>query len=308
MKNKEVFIILKKFFPILAIGLAIFLAACGSENGSESADSGGSDGDGGKLEELREKGTVTVGFANEKPYAYEEEGELKGAAVDIAKAVFAELGIDNMDAKLADFSQLIPGLQAGQFDVVTAGMAILPERCENALFSEPEMKYGEGLIVPKGNPLGLQSYKDIAANPDVTVVVMEGTTEIGFLKEEGVSEDQIVTAPDIPATFSAVQSGRADATTGTEMTVKMALESLDSDDLEFVESFEQPDVDGVPSYGAAAFSLENADLKDAYNEVLEKLKEDGTVAELLEKNYFSAEMNMVQPGEVTTEAICNGEI
>ena len=160
----------------------------------------------------------------------------------------------------------------------------------------------------KGNPLGLQSYKDIAANPDVTVVVMEGTTEIGFLKEEGVSEDQIVTAPDIPATFSAVQSGRADATTGTEMTVKMALESLDSDDLEFVESFEQPDVDGVPSYGAAAFSLENADLRDAYNEVLEKLKEDGTVAELLEKNYFSAEMNMVQPGEVTTEAICNGEI
>lgn len=308
MKNKEVFIILKKFFPILAIGLAIFLAACGSENGSESADSGGSDGDGGKLEELREKGIVTVGFANEKPYAYEEEGELKGAAVDIAKAVFAELGIDNMDAKLADFSQLIPGLQAGQFDVVTAGMAILPERCENALFSEPEMKYGEGLIVPKGNPLGLQSYKDIAANPDVTVVVMEGTTEIGFLKEEGVSENQIVTAPDIPATFSAVQSGRADATTGTEMTVKMALESLDSDDLEFVESFEQPDVDGVPSYGAAAFSLENADLKDAYNEVLEKLKEDGTVAELLEKNYFSAEMNMVQPGEVTTEAICNGEI
>ena len=104
MKNKEVFIILKKFFPILAIGLAIFLAACGSENGSESANSGGSDGDGGKLEELREKGTVTVGFANEKPYAYEEEGELKGAAVDIAKAVFAELGIDNMDAKLADFS------------------------------------------------------------------------------------------------------------------------------------------------------------------------------------------------------------
>ena len=60
---------------------------------------------------------------------------------------------------------------------------------------------------------------------------------------------QITNAEDIPATFSAVESGRADATTGTEMTIKMALESVNSTKLEFVEGFEQPDVEGVPSYG-----------------------------------------------------------
>lgn len=300
---------MKKIFVLLVVGFAILLAACGSGSDDEGSSNGGESSEGGgKLAELQEKGSVTIGFANEKPYAYEENGEIKGEAVDIAIAVFKELGIEKVESKLADFSQLIPGVQAGQFDVITAGMAILPERCENALFAEPEMKYGEGLIVPAGNPLGLESYKDIAANPDVTVVVMEGTTEIGFLEEEGVSPDQIVTAPDIPATFSAVQSGRADATTGTEMTVKMALESLGTDDLEFVETFEQPDVEGVPSYGAAAFNLEHEDLRDAYNEVLEKLKEDGTVAELLEKNSFSAERNMVEIGEVTTEQLCNGEL
>ncbi|MFC3039369.1 ectoine/hydroxyectoine ABC transporter substrate-binding protein EhuB [Virgibacillus xinjiangensis] len=298
--------LLSTSFLVLMI---LLLAACGSGNESSGGNgNGGSESDGSKLEQLQEAGTVTIGFANEAPYAYEDNGELKGASVDIAKAVFEELGIDNMESQLSDFSQLIPGLQAGQFDVVTAGMAIQPGRCENAAFSEPTMQYGEGLIVQAGNPLGLESYEDIADNPDATVVVMEGATENEFLRSEGVSDDQIQTASDIPATFSAVESGRADATTGTEMTVKMALESADTDGLEFVESFEQPDIEGVPSYGAAAFSLENTELRDAYNEVLQQLKEDGTVAELLEANGFSEESNMVEPGEVTTEAICNGEV
>src|SRR5690625_6194184 len=82
---------------------------------------------------------------------------------------------------------------------------------------------------------------------------MQGATEIGFVQEMGVDEDQIKSAPDIPATFSDVESGRADVTTATEMTLKMALLSADNDDIEFVEDFEQPDVEGNPSYGSAAF-------------------------------------------------------
>jgi polar amino acid transport system substrate-binding protein len=291
---------LKKLLLISVFVLALFLlGACG---GSEDAS-----GEGGKLAALQEAGTVTIGFANEKPYAYEEGGELKGASVDIAKAVFAELGIDDIESKLSDWGQLIPGLQAGQFDVITAGMAIQPGRCKNAAFSEPTMQYGEGLIVQKGNPLGLESYADIANNSEASVVVMSGATENDFLLSEGVSEEQIQSAPDIPATFSAVESGRADATTGTEMTVKMALESSNNDSIEFVETFEQPDVEGVPSYGGAAFNLNDTELRDAYNEKLAELKEDGKVAEILEANGFSPESNMVEVGEVTTEALCNGE-
>lgn len=293
----------------LAALVMIVLAACGGAEETTEGASGtnGSSEATSKLEKLQEAGTVKIGFANEAPYAYEENGELKGANVEIAKAVFKELGIENVEAQLSDFSQLIPGVQAGQFDVITAGMAIKADRCERVLFSEPEMKYGEGLIVAAGNPNNLQSYKDIAANPDLKVVVMEGTTEIEFLQKEGVSPDQIITAPDIPATFSAVQAGRADATTGTEMTVKMALESAGTDALEFVETFEQPDVEGVPSYGAAAFNLEDEELRNAYNEKLQELKDNGTIAQLLEANGFSEISNMVTADEMTTEQACNGE-
>ena len=44
-------------------------------------------------------------------YAYEEDGELKGGAVAIAKAVFENLGIEEVDGHLSDFRQLIPGLK-----------------------------------------------------------------------------------------------------------------------------------------------------------------------------------------------------
>ncbi|REB08575.1 ectoine/hydroxyectoine ABC transporter substrate-binding protein EhuB [Sporosarcina sp. BI001-red] len=284
----------KALVGFLAIMMLVVLAACGE-------DSSGS-----KLEDLKEKGVVKVGFANEKPYAYEEDGELQGAAVAIAKAVFENLGIDEVDGKLSEFGNLIPGLGAGKFDVITAGMAITPDRCGNVAFGEPEIKYGEGLIVEKGNPMNLMSYKDIAANPEVKVAVMSGATEKEFMIKEGVAESQIMMVPDIPASFSAVESGRATVTTGTEMTIKMALESANIDKLEFVNEFEQPEIEGVPSYGAAAFLNEDDELREAYNAELKKMKENGEIAALIEPFGFTEEMNTVD-NDITTESVCSGE-
>lgn len=284
----------KSLVGFLAIMMLVVLAACGKEES------------GSKLEDLKEKGVVKVGFANEKPYAYEEDGELQGAAVAIAKAVFENLGIDEVDGKLSEFGNLIPGLGAGKFDVITAGMAITPDRCENVAFGEPEIKYGEGLIVETGNPMNLKSYKDIAANPDVKVAVMSGATEKGFMIKEGVAESQIMMVPDIPASFSAVESGRAAVTTGTEMTIKMALESANIDKLEFVNDFEQPEIEGVPSYGAAAFLNEDDELREAYNAELKKMKENGEIAALIEPFGFTEEMNTVDK-EITTKSVCSGE-
>ncbi|MHC8516716.1 ectoine/hydroxyectoine ABC transporter substrate-binding protein EhuB [Sporosarcina sp. ITBMC105] len=274
------------------------LAACGNDSSADGED---------LLQSLQDKGVVKVGFANEKPYAFEDDnGELQGGAVTIAKEVFKNLGIEEVDGHLSDFGQLIPGLGAGKFDVITAGMAITPDRCKSVAFGEPEMQYGEGLIVATGNPENLRSYKDIAANPDIKVAVMSGATEKDFMMREGVDESQIMMVPDIPASFAAVESGRAHATTGTEMTIKMALESANKDKLEFVTDFEQPDIEGVPSFGAAAFRIDDDELREAYNAELKKLKESGKIAELIEPFGFTEEMNVVDPA-ITTESVCSGE-
>lgn len=300
---------MKKLTLFLTLTLALVLAACG--NGEDSGDGEAEgNGDNGRVADLQEEGTVNVGFANEPPYAFEnsDTGELEGANIQIATAVFEEMGIEEVNGHLTDWGELIPGVQAGQYDVITAGMAILPDRCENAIFSEPEMQYGEGLVVAAGNPEGIQSYADIADNPDVTLALMEGTTQFDFVAQEGVSDDQIMSVADIPGQLSAVQSGNADVAAATESTIRTAYESLGSDDVELVEDFEQPDVVGVPSYGAAAFNQEDEELRDAYNEALETLKEDGTIDEILDNaDGFTADSNRVEVGEISTEELCEGE-
>ena len=136
---------------------------------------------------------------------------------------------------------------------------------------------------------------------------MEGTTQFDFVEQEGVSDDQIMSVADIPGQLSAVQSGNADVAAATEATIRTAYESLGSDDVELVEDFEQPDVEGIPSYGAAAFNQEDEELRDAYNEALETLKEDGTIDEILDNaDGFTADSNRVEVGEMTTEELCQG--
>lgn len=282
----------KSLIVLLSLSFVFTLSACG----------GGSPED--ALERIQESGKVTIGFSMEPPYAYEEDGELKGAAVRIAEAIFAELGVEEVEGVLQQWDNLIPGLQSGKYDVITAGMAITPERCENVDFGEPEIQYGEGIVVEKGNPKNIKSYADIAADEDITVAVMSGATEVAFLKESGVSESQILQVSDVAAGIAAVQAGRADVTTATEMTVKQAMLDTSGDALEYVVEFEQPDIDGVPSYGAAAFHPDADELREAYNEVLKEFKESGKLLEIIEDELWG-ELNLVDPS-LTTADVCAG--
>ncbi len=136
-----------------AVLVGASLAAC------SSTDSGG---DSSLLEQLQDEGVVTVGFAGEAPYSFEENGQLTGATVALHREIFGNLGIETVEGVNADFGALIPGLQANRFDVVSAGMSILPERCEQASFSDPEFNYTTALMVPTGNPMNLTDMQSVA--------------------------------------------------------------------------------------------------------------------------------------------------
>lgn len=254
------------------------------------------------LEQAREQGFIRVGFANEVPYAYANpDGTLTGEAVEVARAVFQELGIAEMDGVLTEFGSLIPGLQAGRFDVITAGMYVTPTRCEQVAFADPEYQIGEGIVVPEGNPMSIMSYEDIVANPEVRVGTGAGWLEYDYMIAMGVAENQIVTFPDAPAGMAGLQADRIDVFTGTSLTMREI--SGRTNGVEFVEAFEQPVIDGetVISYGAAAFRIEDAAFRDAYNEVLNAMKADGRLASTIEPFGFGA---TELPGAMTSAEFC----
>lgn len=254
------------------------------------------------LEQARERGFIRVGFANEVPYAYANpDGTLSGQAVEVARAVFAELGIPEMDGVLTEFGSLIPGLQANRFDAITAGMYVTPTRCEQVAFGDPEYQIGEGIVVPEGNPMGITSYEDIAANPEIRVGTGAGWLEYDYMIAMGVQDAQIVTFPDAPSGMAGLQANRIDVFTGTSLTMREIAGRTNG--VAFVEDFEQPVIDGEPiiSYGAAAFRIADADFRDAYNEVLAELKADGRLAELIEPFGFGA---TELPGAMTSAEFC----
>ena len=254
------------------------------------------------LEQARERGFIRVGFANEVPYAYAQpDGTLTGEAVEVARAIFERLGIPEMDGVLTEFGSLIPGLRAGRFDVITAGMYVTPTRCEQVAFADPEYQIGEGIVVPAGNPLGITSYLDIANDPSIRVGTGAGWLEYDYMVAMGVSEDQIVTFPDAPSGMAGLQADRIDVFTGTSLTMRNITDLTDG--VEFVEEFEQPVIDGetVISYGAAAFHPDDADFRDAFNEVLHELRASGELAEIIGVFGFGA---TELPGDVTSAELC----
>ena len=286
----------KRFLTLLLSSLLIgsLIAGC------STSDNGGA-GDEDTLARAQREGYVTVGFAQERPYAYQNEnGELTGEAVEVARSILSKLGIEELRGELTEFGSLIPGLNAGRYDMVTAGMFITPDRAQEALFANPEYSIGEAIAVKTGNPLSLHSYEDIAANSAAKVAVPAGAIEYDYLIASGVAEEQIVVVPDIAAALAALQADRADAFTATGPAVQAALETSNAANVERVEDFTQPMIDGesVRGYGATVFRQSDQRFVDVFNEGLEELKASGELLEILEHFGFTADE---LPGDVTTQ-------
>jgi ectoine/hydroxyectoine ABC transporter solute-binding protein len=192
-----------------------------ASNANEGMETGS-----GTLAELQESGSITIGIANEVPFGFTgEDGEATGIAPDVAKAVLAELGIDEVEANVVEFGQLIGGLQAGQYDMIAAGMYINEERAEQILFSDPDYCVAEGLAVPAGNPEGIVDYTSFVDNPDLTLAVATGTVEVGYAEDAGIPDDQLQVFADIDSMYAALEAGEVDAVTGTAATVQRQVDA-----------------------------------------------------------------------------------
>ncbi|MFI1187617.1 ectoine/hydroxyectoine ABC transporter substrate-binding protein EhuB [Streptomyces californicus] len=265
-------------------------------------DSGSATGEG-ALDKLRKQGFVRVAYANEAPYGYLEGKELKGEAPTLHREIFKALGVDELKPTLSEWDGLIPGLQAGKYDVVSAGMAITPERCGNAIFSEPEFISPTALMVRKGNP---KKVTDLASAKEagITIGVMSGAVEGGYAKGAGISEGRIKTLQKPQDGADAVKGGRIDAFLLTGISLRWLAKT--NPDTEVTEPF-VPEVDGKQQFspGGAVFRKGNEDLRDSFNRELKKIVSDRSrYVQLLEPYGFGE--SEIPPGDLRTADLCKG--
>lgn len=259
----------------------------------------------GTLERIKAAGKVRVGYANEAPYAYKDTAtdRLTGEAPEIARVILKDLGVKEVEGVLTEFGSLIPGLQAGRFDIIAAGMYITPERCAQVTFSNPTYRIGEAFAVKSGNPLDLHGYEGIRDNPDAKIGVVSGAIERKYARGVGIPEDRIVVFPSAPAALAGVKTGVVSAYAGTALTIQDLIDKDKSGLLERATPFTDPVIDGVQvaGYGAFAFRQDDKALADAFNAGLAKFLETPEHLELVRPFGFTERES---PGDATAAALC----
>lgn len=250
------------------------------------------------LERVEAGEPIRIGFANELPFAYPgDDGSPKGFVNVITIGVLNEMGYENIEPVQTEWGGLIPGLNAGRFDIITGGMNILASRCENIAFSEPIARIGDAFIVAEGNPKGIGNYNSLKESGAI-MVTGAGYSNIEAAKDAGVSEDSIMIVPGPTEILAAVRAGRADAGAGTYFTVKQLADSSDG-------AVDVTDPDAMPeetfNWAGIGFRDQDQDFLAKFNAALEEyLGSEEMMAAVAEYGYDQGTL----PGDKTTEWVC----
>ncbi len=270
------------------IAIILLLSACGEKTST--------------LEQIKKEGEVTIGVANEVPYGFKTpDGEVKGEAPEVIKLVMKRMGVDRVNAVVTEFGSLIPGLKAGRFDIIAAGLYITPKRCTQVAFTEPTYSIGEGFLVKKGNPKDLHSYEDVKKMDNVKLGAVAATVELGYARKLGIAEEKIVVFPNNISAVAGVKSGRIDALATTSITVSKLAEKEAG--VVKATPFTDPIIDGksVRGYGALAVRKNDTELLKALNRHIKEVVGSDIHQEAVGKYGFTSE-NL--PGNITAEQLC----
>ena len=253
---------------------SMLLTACGGGNTQATEDTG-SDTQQSETAENTEGGVLRMGTnATFPPYEYvDENNEVAGIDADIAAAIADKLGMELEITDMA-FDSLIPALQSDTIDIVLAGMTVDPERAESVNFTDSYATGVQVIIVPEGS--------DIASPDDLegkNIGVQTGTTGDLYCTDD-YGQEFVKQFDNGPLAVAALLNGQVDCVVIDNEPAKnyvAANEGLKILDTAFA----------IEDY-AAALAKEDTELYEQVNTAIQELKEDGTIASIIEK-YIPAE-------------------
>lgn len=253
------------------------------------------------LERVKAGAPLKIGYANEPPFAFTlTDGTITGESPEILRTVLKNMGITKIEPVLTEWASLIPGLRAKRFDIIAAGMFVLPKRCRAVLFTDPHYSLGSALLVKKGNPKNLHSYEDIAKNADTKIAVLAGAVEQDYARAAGIPDARMLLTPDAAAQIQAVKSGRADAAAQTALAIQEMAKKGGGEVERAAPFVNKPEHLG---YGALAFRKADQDFRDAVNEAIQAwLGSEEHLSTVGQFGFTKGEL----PGGKTAAELCKG--
>ena len=219
----------------------------------------------------------TVRIGTEGAYApwnyIDESGELAGFEIDLGNAMCEQAGI-TCEFVQNDWDSIIPNLQAGNYDVIMAGMSITEERMETISFTEDYYPPDPSrYIAAEGEELDM-------SDPSGLRIGAQGSTIQAAYAEENFAGDNTI------LTFETPDQSIADLMAGN-------LDVIIADG-----SYLQPIVDGsdgrivfvgdevtIGNGVGAGLRQDATELQATMDEALAALKADGTVDALIQEHF-----------------------
>lgn len=250
----------------LVATMSLFVAAgCGDDDGDTTT--------GGEDLGLITEGTLTVGTDTPfPPFEIGQPPDISGYDIEVMNAIAEQLELtpEYIDT---GFGTIFRDTANGQFDTAAAASTITKGR-ENAVdFTAPYYEAQQALLVSEGSDI--TSVDDLAGK---IVGAQDGTTGETYANDE-TDASEVRGFPEGPNAISALVTGQVDAVIIDQPVAVDAVEEQGG--IEIIEEIPTEELYGF------AVAPDNDALREAMDDALSTVKEDGTLESLYEE-YFQA--------------------
>ena len=212
------------------------------------------------------------------PYEFHEGDAIVGIDAEIAQAIADKLG---MELKIEDvaFDSIIPGVQAGKYDMGMAGMTITKDRLQSVNFSDSYAKGVQVVIVKEDSDIktidDVQGKKIGVQTSTTGDIYASDTVENGGFGEENVTKFE-----NGAVAVQALVSGKVDCVIIDNEPAKSYVAAN--------KGLKILDTNYVEEEYAICFNKNDTELQEKVNGALKELIADGTVKTIVDK-YITAE-------------------
>lgn len=264
----------------LGLFAGVLLSACSKPTEDDTSLS--------KVEEAKTLVVATSGTLYPSSY-YNDENELVGYDVDVAKEVAKRLGVE-ITFKEYNVDGQVSSLTRGEADFAANDFGLTDERAEKFSLSTP-IKYSfDSMIVRKSDDSGIASLEDLdgkkaAGEPNTSYMRLAESYGAELVTYDNATNDQYLTD---------VANGRTDVILNDYYLQKMAVAALPDIPVKILE-----DVYFNPNETGFLFVKDHQALQEKVDAVLAEMKEDGRLKELAE-TYFQTDISVKSDQAIQT--------
>lgn len=179
---------------LIALVACTALLSCGGEEAT--------------LDRVRRTGVLRWGadIQGGEPYVFEDPeqpGRLVGFEVELAEAIAREMGV-RAEHVQQDWSNLVPSLERGSFDVAMNGLEVTPARAGTVLFTRPYFVFSAQLVVRDDE----RHVRDLSTVRGKRVGTLASSMSWDLLRDTGAT---VVAYEGVEEPYQDLSSGRLDA-------------------------------------------------------------------------------------------------